>query len=90
MADASTDDLLREMHGDLKVLKTQNEAAAKAREHIRREIGEVKDQIKDHRKVLNDHRNEVTRVRTIFRSVTWFLGILWVGVVAAMRWLSGE
>jgi len=85
---ANSEDLIREMHGDIKALRAQMESAEKAREHIRDEIVEIKGQVGAHNKELEGHRQEVTKVKTWFNAVATVLSLIWAGVLVIANWLK--
>lgn len=90
MAEKNSEVLIREMHGDIKVLGAEMKSAAKAREYIRKEVEDVKAQLQDHQKVLEGHRQEVTKVKTAFGVITSIFGAIWAGALVLLKWVAGE
>jgi len=82
----NNDDLIREMHGDLKVLRRESETAKESREQIYADIEEVKDAIEQNRRCIQKQRAEIVRIKAVFGVVSTFLSALWVGLLGWLRW----
>ncbi len=86
----TNDELMREMHGDLKVLRRESETAKESRERIHRDIEEVKDAIEQNRRCIQKQRAEIVRITAVFGVVSTFLSAWWVGLLGWMKWFPAS
>lgn len=71
----ATDDLVREMYSDIKVLKNLSES-----NH---------NWLREHETKLDQHSDHISSFKTTLKIAHWIIGLAWTAMLATVGWLIG-